>query len=191
MQHLKAAVALGIVASALAFLSGCGGGDSTGAPGGTTDSTTAIPSKSKSNGGEPSAEFLGPGKNGKLAKQGKEVGAAEREAASKVLEESFVARAARDWAGQCATLSAFAAEGVEAEAGKSKGGCTANLESLGSQAPKAVLENPMIEPIAALRVEGTEAFAFFHGAGGQDYVMPMQKEGDEWKVGSLSPQETP
>ncbi len=62
---------------------------------------------------------------------------------------------------------------------------------IGSQATKASLENPMVEPLAALRIQGNQAFAFFHGARGQDYVIPMIKEGGEWKVGSLGPAPTP
>jgi hypothetical protein len=45
--------------------------------------------------------------------------------------------------------------------------------------------------IAALRVEGAEAFAFFHGTGGIDYVIPMKKVDGRWKVGAVAPQEAP
>jgi len=43
----------------------------------------------------------------------------------------------------------------------------------------------MIEPIAALRVEGDEGFALYHGTKGGDYVVAMGKEGDEWKVAAI------
>jgi len=191
------ALALAAVACCLA-LSACGsssGGGTTGGEGTTAGGPTTGSDTTSSGGGGKgaSAEFVGKGENGTLAKEGKESSAAEREAASEALEESFEARAAGDWAGQCASLTKSAVEAVEAGVpkGKKKKGCAANLETLGKQAPKAVLENPMIEPIAVLRISGSQAYAFFHGAKGQDYVMPMEKEGSDWKVGALTPQEAP
>jgi len=51
-------------------------------------------------------EFLGKGgKSNKYVKFGQESGVSEREEISKLVEESFDAREAHDWSGQCATLS--------------------------------------------------------------------------------------
>lgn len=192
------------VIACLLFVTGCGGGsDGTSSGESSASSTTASPTTTTSadNGSkssadknaEPSAEFVGKGENGKLAKAGKEASVADREAASKVLEESFEAREAKAWAAQCGTLTAKAVKTVEEEAakeGKAKG-CASSLESIGKTAPQSILENPMTEPIAALRINGGEAFAFFHGTGGKDYVIPMEKENGEWKVSGLAPQGAP
>lgn len=167
------AVAIGLA------LSACGGGSSTGS------SSAAEP--------EPSAEFAGKGRNGELATAGTESTDEEREAASRVVEESLKARAAGDFAGQCETLAPELVERLEERGSKGilKTSCTASLEAMAKGAPAAVFENVMTEPLAALRVNGNLAFAFFHGAGGNNYVMPMEKSGSEWKVASLQVQETP
>jgi hypothetical protein len=177
-----------IAVCCLILLSACGG-SSDGTSGGGTDTSAA---SFGSEAGKPS-EFAGKGENGKLAKEGNEASAAEREAASKVLEENLEARAEGNWAGQCETLTVKVTEGVEGTASKSKTkkGCTASLEALGKNAPKEILENPMTGPVAVLRVKGNQGFAFFHGTGGKDYVMLMEKEGGSWKVGSLVAEEAP
>ena len=208
-------VALALVACALA-LSACGGSDSTSSSGSDSttsgaapDSTTSAASPdSTSDGGstsplkqsalkpgsgpEPSAEFAGKGKNGELAEAGKESTAAEREAASKVVEESFEAAASGDWEGQCETFSPEVAKSIETRS-KLTGrvSCATSLERLAKETPSGAPENLMTEPLAALRVNGNLAFAFFHGTGGRDFVIPMALEGGEWKLTALVPQETP
>jgi hypothetical protein len=143
--------------------------------------------------GEPSAAFAGKGRNGELATAGTESTVEEREAASKVVEESLKARAEGDFEGQCETLAPEMVKQLEERGGTgiAKPTCVESLETLARNAPQAVFENVMTEPLAALRVNGNLAFAFFHGAGGNNYVVPMEKEGTEWKVGSLQIQETP
>lgn len=142
---------------------------------------------------EPSAEFAGKGENGVLATAGKESSVEERAVASEVVERNMRARAARNWAAQCQTLARSVTEQLE---GASSGGffkedCAKALEFTAQKATPAALENTMIEPLAAFRVNGRRAFAFYHGAQGKDYVVPMELEGGEWKVASLVPQETP
>ncbi|HUB98601.1 MAG TPA: hypothetical protein VMS11_02135 [Solirubrobacterales bacterium] len=168
------------VACALS-LSACGGGS------GSSGETASKDGK----GGEPSAEFAGNGPNGELASVGKESSAAEREAASAVVEESFKARAAADWEGQCETLAAAQVKPLEDSPRKGAAGkdCGAALEAIAKRSPKGVLKNPMAEPLTAMRVNGSYAFAFFHGVDGKNYVIPMVKEGGEWKVGALVPEE--
>jgi hypothetical protein len=144
---------------------------------------------------EGNASFLRKGSKNKIAKFGQEADADEREAASKVLEENLQARAAGDWAAQCASLSATAIKNNEASAALEgvQGSCAKNLESQAQplSETKAIRTNTMTGPIAALRVKGNKAFALYHGAKGMDYAMSMEKEGDEWKVASLATQEIP
>jgi hypothetical protein len=177
-------------------LSACGGTSSSsidGAVGGAGAPTSTVSSGSGSNTSEPSAEFRGKGLNGVLASAGKESTVAERQAASAVLEKSFEARVAGDWATQCETLTAALIKQLEQSASKGNGKmtCPASLEALAGKAKKAALENTMIQPLAALRVNHGQAFAFYHGAGGKDYVIPMAEEGGQWKVVVLTPQEAP
>jgi hypothetical protein len=78
----------------------------------------------------------------------------------------------------------------EAGAGVFKQKCAEALEAAAQKASNS-LKNTMVEPLAALRVNGKQAFAFYHGAKGKDYVIPMEKEGGEWKVAALLPEEAP
>lgn len=139
---------------------------------------------------EPSAEFAGKGENGELATAGTESTVEEREAASEVVEESLTAAANGEWAKQCATL---AGELVEALANRSKAagrqGCAKNLKLTG-EAIGGAPPNQMVEPLAALRVNGNLGFAFFHGEE-KDFVIPMARENGQWKVAALGPQDAP
>jgi len=181
------------------IVSGCGGGDSSSSDDsssnvGKQSSTGTSTTASTDSGSEPSAEFKGKGKgpDSKIPTAGKEGSVEEREAASKVLEESLQARAARDWAGQCATLVKSVVEGIE-KAGTvlgGGGGCAQALEAQAAPAPPSTLANTMTGPIDAFRVVGgARGFALYHGTKGKDYVMPMLKEGSEWKVASLTEKE--
>jgi hypothetical protein len=176
---IKLAIATGLIATVVV---GCGDGSSE-APGSAAASTPT---------GQ-SAEFVGGGPNGKLATLGKEAEAAEREAASRVLEESFQARAARDWAGQCSTLVAPLASQIEQASSvlASGVGCAKALEAQAEKATPSTLVDTMTGPIDVLRVNGNRAFAFYHGTQGEDYVIPMAKEGGEWKVASLLAKKAP
>lgn len=181
---------------AVAVLAGCGGGGSSGSSNSTAAAKAAKPPASsraaESTGGEPSAEFVGKGPNGKLAKSGEEAEAADREAASRVVEESLEARASRDWASQCSTLVAALIKQIEESNSLSAAtGCAKALAAVAAPATPSALANTMTGPIDALRVSGTQGFAFWHGTGGKDYVIPLFKEGGEWKVGSLVAQEAP
>jgi hypothetical protein len=173
---------IGVVLAVLgliAVLAGCGSGGS---------SSSAEPP-----GGVGSASFIVPGEENTIPTFGHEAGEEEREAVSAVLEKNLQARAAHNWAGQCASLGGAAKEGMEKRAeGEGKGTtCAHSLGRLGELAPKGILVNSMAGPIAALRVEGKEAYALYHGKQGKDYSMEMVKEGGKWKVASLEPSELP
>jgi hypothetical protein len=183
---------------------GCGGGGSDSSSGSKSPEGSTSKSSKKSEGSEPqptaepksppSVEFVGKGENGQLATLGKVASTAEREAASRALEESFQARAASDWAGQCSTLAAEVIKQIEKTAtvlGASPG-CVKALEKQAEPTPPSALANPMTGPIDVLRTNlGVQAFAFFHGTENKDYVVPLTKEGGQWKVAALTTQEVP
>lgn len=140
---------------------------------------------------EPSAEFAGKGENGELAAAGKESTVEEREAASKVVEEALTAATNGEWAKQCALLAQELVEGLESRSkATGKLNCPESLKLTGS-ALGGTPRNPMVEPLAALRVNGIRAFAFFHGVEKRNFVIPMALENGQWKVAALGPQETP
>jgi hypothetical protein len=183
---------------------GCGGGSdssssstsdagkttSEGPKGDSTNSESQAPSE-ESSGAEPSKEFISNGKNGKLAKVGKEASVAEREAASKVLEKSLNAREEGDWKTQCETLSATAVEGVEKSATVlgAAPGCAKALEAQAAPVPAPARANTMTGPIDALRInQKINGFAFYHGTEGRDFVIPLIKQ-EGWKVVALQEEE--
>lgn len=181
------------LALALGALAGCGGsssgttGSSSSSSGGT-EGTTASSGESSgsesSNAAGSSQPAEGFSKKARQAKFGEEAPSAEREEASKVLEENLSARASGDYAVQCETLAALVIRGIEKN-GKTavgKRGCPETLESEAKKAPPPLLENTMEGPIAALRKQGNLAYALYHGKKEADYAMRMLLENGEWKV---------
>jgi hypothetical protein len=165
-----AVIAVGVVAT------GCGGSSS--------DASDAAGASS----------FLKSANNKKTVNFGQEADDEEREAASSVLEENMEARAAGDWAKQCATLSPRATKSLEeenAERGEAQGSCAKDLEFQGE--PKSqtasIRANTMTGPIDALRIKGDRGYALYHGAKGKDYAMPMEKVDGEWKVDDVVTEE--
>lgn len=182
-------ILVGVVAAVALVLAaigaGCGSGSS------DSSSSTAPPSEPAGS-TAPSAEFTGKVGNNRPGSFGRVASDAERESASKVLEKSLKARAAGDWAAQCATLTAVKKAQMEIYAAPG-GGCPSGLKVEGEPfaATKADRVNTMTGPIAVLRVEGKLGFALYHGKKHQDYAMFMKKEGGEWKVGHLATNEVP
>ena len=120
---------------------------------------------------------------------GKEASTEEREAAGAVLTENFRARAAADFATQCATLSAKAIEQIP---GMPKSGnlgktCPAVLKRLATPLAQTApaRKNTLSGPIYALRTKGNLAQALFHGNDGKDYAILLEREAGTWKVGTL------
>jgi hypothetical protein len=168
-----------LVVAGLAMMVGCGG-----------LSSASKSTESNDSGPEPSKEFLGKGKNGKLAKIGQEASAAEREAASQVLERSLNAREEGDWQAQCETLAAAAVEQIEkgAQVLGAGPGCAKALEAQAAPLAPESRENTMTGPIDAFRInQKINGFAFYHGTKKRDFVIPLIKQGGEWKV--VVPQE--
>lgn len=187
--------ALGVLltAAVVIALGGCGGGsDSSSSP---SSSSEPDPSSASSSQKGASSEFISPGGENKYAKFGKEASEEERKAASSTLEENLQARQAGDWETQCATLGKPVAEELAGEAGAPTGligqalvkACGEGLSNLAQplQASAEVRKNTLTGEIAVLRVEGNQAYALYHGSEGQDYAMPMEKEGIGWKVAAL------
>jgi hypothetical protein len=167
---------LGLVLLAVAGIAGCGGGDGSS---GTASSESAV---------ERSAQFNDPSKNEPIATFGTESGEIEREAASRVLAESLAARQKAEFAKQCGTLGKRGLESVFGEKStKAPSKCKAELEKIAQplSRTKEIRKDTLDGEIAALRIQGTQAFALYHGNDGKDWAMPMEEEGGAWKVGGL------
>lgn len=188
MKRVKVEIALVLIALALGVVvAGCGGSSSSST--GSSDGATSADATAPADGG-PSpnneaviAEF---GK-GETTEFGTEAEPQEVEQASAVLEENLEARAAGDYAGQCATLARSVVKRLEqAQPAVGSKGCPGTLEVEAQGAPAYILENTLTPPLEFLLVEGKEGFAIWHGTDGGDYAMPMEKEGSEWKVASVT-----
>jgi hypothetical protein len=177
---------MALAAAVVFVLSGCGGGGSSGATS-SDPPTVAAPGSSK--------EFTKPGGENKFAGYGDEANTAEREAASLILEENFAARAAGEWPKQCASLSPKAIKKLEAatKAAVPKGGGAQSLKAAAEplSGTKKIRADTLQGPIDVLMVKGTSAYALYHGTGGKDYAVPMEKVNGEWKVGALVSSEAP
>lgn len=196
--HVLAAVLA--VALTVAGLTACGGGGSSSAQTDTSASVEKQATAEKAvNRSGSIAEFRVPGgpkqEVNRIIAGSREASAEELEAASQALNDSFDARAKHDWSSQCETLSKKFVEVVEENGSPYLGvetNCAKSVERAAGNAPPQALANNIVGSLAALRlVGGGQAFAFYHGTGGKDYLIPMEEENGEWKVDSLKAEEVP
>ncbi len=202
VKRTIAMLALAAVALLAVGISGCGGGS--GASSSPTDEMQSHQANASSSdqadadSREGGAEFRVPGgakeEVNRIIAGSKEASPEEIEAASEVLEESLEAREDHDWAGQCGTLSekmekVVEQDGIVIAANQS---CVENLGAAGKKASQEALADTMDGGIGALRlIGGGQAFAFYHGTEGKDYLIPMEREGGEWKVAALTAEAIP
>lgn len=159
-----------------AAFAGCGGGAS---------SSTGAATEGK--GAEPSARFLKPhSKERKLVTFGHEAPVEEREEAGAVVAASLKARAAGDFAAQCATLSRQVI--LKLPEAKGPSDCAAALKKVAEplSSTKEFRKDTLAGAIAAMRVEGDRGYTLFHGNDGNDYLVPVKREAGAWKVDSLA-----
>lgn len=171
-----------LLATGVLAITGCG----------SSSSSTAAGEAGSS---RPSTEFTAKGGNDRPATFGVVASEEEREAASEVLEMNLKARAAGDWATQCATLTQGSIEKLRADAPNIGGGkrCPGELKAAAEplSVSKAVRADTLTGSIAVLRVKGKKAYALYHGTEHKDYAMEMEKEGGEWKVARLATRNVP
>lgn len=181
-RQLGAGVALVLLVLALVALSGCGSsGDSSTSKGESTQAAT---------GGTGAKSFPQDKESKQYVAFGEEAPSAEREAVSAILTENLEAREEADFAGQCSSLGKAGLEtvlGPVKEVKKAHAECPKSLKGLAEplSSSKAVRTNTLSGPIAAFRVKGNKGYALYHGNDGNDYAMPMEKEGGKWLVGSI------
>jgi hypothetical protein len=170
---------------------GCGGAGSSASAGSTTSAGT-----SSGSGGDSKIQYPGKRPSGSEAVHfGREASVAEREEASRVVEEDLKARAAGDWAKQCAVLSTEQSAEVRefTYVNGKEDSCTDALRTLASPLPqtKSLRADNMASPVYAFRIGANRGFAFYHGKEGTAYTMAMKHEDGRWKVDDLTPTELP
>jgi hypothetical protein len=164
-------------------LGGCGGSSPPDSAASAAESTKA--SSTDDNASEPSAQFGKTGNPNPIVEFGHEASASERDDVSPVVEKSLKARAAGDFATQCQTLSLKAIKKVPGA--KRRKDCPKALKEFASPLSETakIRKDPLTGPIDAMRVKGDSGWALFHGNDGNDYGLPLEREGSGWKVGSV------
>jgi hypothetical protein len=145
---------------------------------------------------EGSASFRVKGGDNSIQNYGEEADSSEVEEVNAILSGYLDARAAGQWAKSCTYLAATSVQPLQRLAESSPKlegkGCGAILGALSAGLPKSARASSLGEEgIASLRAKDEQAFALYHGTDGKDYFVPMRREGDEWKVGSMIPTEFP
>ena len=189
-MRLKVGVALII---ALAVATGCGSGDS------STVADTGKPRPFPWLKG-PSREFLVPEGDNVVQTFGEEATPEERERASRVIALWMKARAVQDWPRDCSYFSrAYKHSFVVTDARVVSEGkvrtCAEALDFFGHQASGKNYKNNLTGSIDSLRVgdgDGVEGqaylgFAQYHGNDGRDWIIPLEREGSEWKIAKAAP----
>ena len=167
----------------LVFASGCGGSESTAPVDTTTGSSAraATPTKKK-------GDFRGP-----QARFGHESSTAERAQASQMVQGWLRARAATDWAADCSYFSrryrhVLVAEDAASVSNGEVKNCPQALAFFGIAA-SGDYQNTLSGSIDSFRVGGTQGIALYHGTDGNDWAVPMEKEGGKWWIAISLPSE--
>ncbi len=179
-------------------LAACGGGSSSStstqaasepAPAPSATAPTQKPSKAALRQAEAerraagrAAPFVAPDSDNSVPTFGTEAGAGERAGAEADLRAYLRARAAGDWASACRLLARSVREGYEKlGSSSSKGVRPSCAKVLAALSKGADLSDPLTGRLLSLRVQGKNAFALFYGPGHQQYMVPMNLEGGQWR----------
>jgi hypothetical protein len=135
----------------------------------------------------PAAPFVKAKADNSVPTFGTQAGASQRDQAEATLKAYLQARAKADWPAACRYLSASTRQGFEklassssSSSSKSKApGCAPILAALSKGAD---LSDPFSGHLLSLRVHGINAFALFYGPHHQQYIVPMNREGGQWRL---------
>jgi hypothetical protein len=193
-------LALGAALALALCLAACGGGGSSS----STSTAASIPSTSAAappgflkhaeSSAETAAErrkagraaaFVAPKSDNSVPTFGSEANAPERDQAEENLKTYLQARTREDWASACRGLAKPTREGYEKLASSSAKSTKATAPScaqvLAALSKGADLSDPLTGSLLSLRVHGVSGFALFYGPGHQQYMVPMNREGGEWR----------
>jgi hypothetical protein len=179
-------LALGCIAVLLtALVGGCGGGgDST--TGSSDEASRPYPWIKG-----PTREFLVAKGDNIVQTYGREATKAEREEVSRMVEAWMKARAAGQRAVECRYLDPKNIEStVEAASFQEQRkvtSCEEGLAVLAKNGYRGKLANNMTGPIDSLRVGEGRGYVQYHGNDGRDWIVPVRKVGEGWKVSTLDP----
>ena len=147
----------------------------------------------------PSREFLVPGGDNVVQTFGEEATNSQRKQLSRMIALWMKARAAQNWKKDCGFFSRayrhnlVATDATRVTKGKVKT-CPQALDFFGHQASGSYLNN-LAGPVDSLRVGQGDGvggaayvgFAQYHGNDGRDWIIPLEREGGEWKISNATP----
>lgn len=168
---------------AVVVLLGCGDGDSTSA------AEVKDPLYPWLKG--PTREFLVRDGDNAVQTFGREASNVEREQASRTIAAWMRARAATNWKKDCSYFSrryvkALVWEDAYHVSNEKVKSCPQALVFFG-EAASGDYKNTLTGPIDSLRVGEGHAYAQYHGRGGKDWIVPMDREDGEWLVANSTP----
>jgi hypothetical protein len=168
--------ALGI-AIALLCLGGCGGSSSTQGQGASSSEQATTQSAPKEENAEASIEGFG-----------EEAGGSERQEVEGAFHGYLGAIAQGDEQKACSYLAARVSESLKQLAAKAKKtpSCPQLLEALLSPEADQIARGQAEGKITKVRIKGDTAFVVFHAPGARLYQLTLAREGEGWRVTSLS-----
>lgn len=114
------------------------------------------------------------------------------EEGEEAVQAYFESRAEEDWASTCAQLSRQVLDKIEHLATSATElpdtSCPSFLAAFTRLSPQEERQSEIVDA-GSLREQGQRAFLIYYGSGEVVYAMPLSREGDEWKIGSLSPKQ--
>jgi len=166
---------------------GQGGSGESSAPESSEEGQKSESGKSGESKKQQSEEPAVSGKKG-IRAFGSEAGAAETEAASRVVGRYLTAVRKEDWSTACSTLAKQVVGTIEraAEANPEFKGknCAGVLTAAAKMNSKPQLGPPLKGSLDALRLKGSKGYALYNG---ESLAMPVSKEGGNWKVNAFEP----
>lgn len=121
---------------------------------------------------------------------GEEGSSSELEEATETVHDFFLARSRQDWQAACAELSQAALTKIEHLAISSTGladkSCPSFLGAFTRLSNRERRDSTVVDAGGSLREQGDHGFLIYYGAHEVVYAMPLSREGEMWKLASLS-----
>jgi len=121
---------------------------------------------------------------------GEESSEAELEEATEAVHGFFLARSQEDWPTACAQVSRAMLAKIEhlaiSATDLADKSCPSFLGAFTSLSDQERHDSAIVDPGGSLRQQGDHGYLIYYGAREVVYAMPLSREGEAWKLDSLS-----